>query len=594
MRHSTGETLMRASLSPPNSEEKLLPHYLRASTSSCHDFCKYGRKHAFEAKGRCPIPRLSMGSLTTLDGQSQVKNVNLGGERKKKAVIKLKPKLEPHATPDEGQKKKEVIKLEPTLEPNATPDEGPKKKEVIKLEPTLEPNATPDEGQKKKEVIKLEPTLEPNATPDEGQKKKEVIKLEPTLEPNATPDEGQKAIKDVNLVERKMKKVIKLKPTHEKNTGLSDKPRTIKQKALSPGKKIDIHVKPVIASKLKPVAAKSLSPLSLSGGRSGRRNSENSPSNLSGSLSGGRNNPSNQFNRSGGVSDRRNSGGKLVNNVSLLKVGERKALKPPLASLSPKPIVNGVASLKPVKHRDVKAAFPMNNQNKVRKAEPNDEEIIEKTLYVIEPKPENKSLEPIQRETYKNRSRPSLSSSPSLSSHEDEDSDSNGTLSEADESVSEQDKIETKNQVEVSKGGDKWRLRSGIVHPEDKECVPQKLRFRRGKVVSLQSENNGTRRLKFRQGRVVGENQNGKVALGRRSFKRKEFVESNGTDPKAQAVMLRHQDVQGKKEEKGLFNDVIEETANKLVGTRKSKVKALVGAFETVISLQESKPGTNS
>jgi hypothetical protein len=35
---------------------------------------------------------------------------------------------------------------------------------------------------------------------------------------------------------------------------------------------------------------------------------------------------------------------------------------------------------------------------------------------------------------------------------------------------------------------------------------------------------------------------------------------------------------------------VIEETASKLVESRKSKVKALVGAFETVISLQDGKP----
>jgi len=38
-----------------------------------------------------------------------------------------------------------------------------------------------------------------------------------------------------------------------------------------------------------------------------------------------------------------------------------------------------------------------------------------------------------------------------------------------------------------------------------------------------------------------------------------------------------------------LLNNVIEETASRLVAeARKSKVKALVGAFETVISLQET------
>lgn len=41
------------------------------------------------------------------------------------------------------------------------------------------------------------------------------------------------------------------------------------------------------------------------------------------------------------------------------------------------------------------------------------------------------------------------------------------------------------------------------------------------------------------------------------------------------------------KKESPMYNDVIEETASKLLEKRKNKVRALVGAFETVISLQE-------
>eukprot|EP00268_Persea_americana_P006138 TRINITY_DN12184_c0_g1_i1.p1 TRINITY_DN12184_c0_g1~~TRINITY_DN12184_c0_g1_i1.p1 ORF type:complete len:512 (-),score=129.55 TRINITY_DN12184_c0_g1_i1:841-2376(-) len=48
----------------------------------------------------------------------------------------------------------------------------------------------------------------------------------------------------------------------------------------------------------------------------------------------------------------------------------------------------------------------------------------------------------------------------------------------------------------------------------------------------------------------------------------------------------KRQDIRGKKESPA-YNDVIEETASKLVEKRKNKVRALVGAFETVISLQE-------
>ncbi|PHT93728.1 hypothetical protein T459_01610 [Capsicum annuum] len=43
-RQSTGK------LNSPDSEQDIHPHYLRASTGSCHGFCKYGRKHSSESK----------------------------------------------------------------------------------------------------------------------------------------------------------------------------------------------------------------------------------------------------------------------------------------------------------------------------------------------------------------------------------------------------------------------------------------------------------------------------------------------------------------------------------------------------------------
>ncbi|PHU26337.1 hypothetical protein BC332_04669 [Capsicum chinense] len=43
-RQSTGK------LNASDSGQDIIPHYLRASTGSCHDFCKYGRKHSSEAK----------------------------------------------------------------------------------------------------------------------------------------------------------------------------------------------------------------------------------------------------------------------------------------------------------------------------------------------------------------------------------------------------------------------------------------------------------------------------------------------------------------------------------------------------------------
>ncbi|KAH7515988.1 hypothetical protein FEM48_Zijuj10G0086700 [Ziziphus jujuba var. spinosa] len=79
-----------------------------------------------------------------------------------------------------------------------------------------------------------------------------------------------------------------------------------------------------------------------------------------------------------------------------------------------------------------------------------------------------------------------------------------------------------------------------------------------------------------------------------RSFKRRDGVDDNRTKTNPEKVVLKHQDLQGKKQEQGMFNNVIEETASKLVETRKSKVKALVGACETVFSLQDSKPSAKT
>lgn len=129
----------------------------------------------------------------------------------------------------------------------------------------------------------------------------------------------------------------------------------------------------------------------------------------------------------------------------------------------------------------------------------------------------------------------------------------------------------------------------------DENDLATKLKFKRGKVVELKSNSSGPRRLRFRRGRVLDENQDKDVKNRRRSFTRGGVDDDkDGTNDDSAKVVLRHQEVEGKKDAQGLFNNVIEETASKLVETRKSKVKALVGAFETVISLQESKPATQT
>lgn len=144
------------------------------------------------------------------------------------------------------------------------------------------------------------------------------------------------------------------------------------------------------------------------------------------------------------------------------------------------------------------------------------------------------------------------------------------------------------------------RRRSGSNQLEEKKAY--KLKFKPGRVVELKPDSDsGPRRLKFRKPRVagvVGENPKSssdgrKVSYRKRSGS--DLTGSKSVDQKSAGVVLRHQDGNERKEGQiSLFNNVIEETASKLVESRKSKVKALVGAFETVISLQDGKPTSSA
>ncbi|THU53776.1 hypothetical protein C4D60_Mb10t18000 [Musa balbisiana] len=164
-------------------------------------------------------------------------------------------------------------------------------------------------------------------------------------------------------------------------------------------------------------------------------------------------------------------------------------------------------------------------------------------------------------------------------------------IEEIESATSESSESESVN--EPSKDEQEKRARiDAVVHPEDKLSTPHKLKFRRGKIIELQSECKGLRRLRFRRGRLMSKSADDDQ-VERMNFQRSEMgAPASDPSPESKGVVLKHQDMQEKKDIQGLFNNVIEETASKLVESRRSKVKALVGAFETVISLQDSKPAS--
>ncbi|GLT78059.1 hypothetical protein SLA2020_496060 [Shorea laevis] len=508
-RNSTGKA------SSSNGGETILPHYLRASTGSCHDFCKYGRKHALEAKARSPILKRVVKKPSDTD------------------ILLVSADLP-------GRKKMPVVKHKPSSDSKSHESDIP-------------------------QTIKQEvPTRSPVSK---------------------NPTEGKV------LAERRKTSGVKFKSSSHAKTRTYDTPKTMKREreVSSSSEKVED------SSKKGSSKAKNLS-LSMKHATSLK------PESLTVK-------PISSPKFSGGISSLRKGDVKIGKMNGTSKVAVKKALPSPTASLSLKSSVNSVAGLDERKHRDLKAAFPLMNKNKIRKAEPkqpNDDEVLEKTLYVIKMETENKTLESDQNEGLSIELSPALSSSPkssslpnapSSSSYEEESQEeSEYMMSEAEYDSLSENSVENIEEADSSEEGYNGRpTKAGMVCSEDKNCQPMKLKFRRGKVVDVHSVNNNPRRLKFRRGKLLGEDQNVKVDARRRSFKRTEGVDgdTNGSEPDSQKVVLRHQDVQGKNAQ-GLFNNVIEETASKLAETRKSKVKALVGAFETVISLQDKKPSANT
>ncbi|KAK3150838.1 hypothetical protein QOZ80_3AG0238470 [Eleusine coracana subsp. coracana] len=165
-------------------------------------------------------------------------------------------------------------------------------------------------------------------------------------------------------------------------------------------------------------------------------------------------------------------------------------------------------------------------------------------------------------------------------------------FSESDESGTEYVEASINgNRDESVMASDQRPRRMAAPQLDDANETPYKLKFKRGKIVELPPDSSGPRRLKFRR-KAANEILNSQSQSARRIYRRssKDNVVPANPDVQSSGVKLRHQDAQEKKDAQGLFNNVIEETASKLVESRKSKVKALVGAFETVISLQDGKP----
>lgn len=529
--------------SSSNNGGDTIPHYLRASTGSCHDFCKYGKKHASESKSRPPIRK----KITPQSGGQIQVEILVMTERKKTLPAKLQPSLNSKTTLPESTEiiKREVLssskkatKLQPSLNSRTAVPDSP---EIIKREVSLSSKKAEQGSSNAKDKdlsAKLTASLKlKTATP-------KPTFPDPARGSSSRKLNDSKKEKESNLLAKHAPTMLKQKPVRVKLASSSSSNPSGGSSDLNTVKNSNLLTKLVTSLKPKPSAVK----------------------------------PSPPSNLSDGLSRRKNRDVKIVKRTGVsLKNSTQTALS------SPRPSLSRVGSFKARKSRSVKIASSPKKQSRLKRAEPSNDNVEEKILYVIKTEPKMKET-PVSAKNVGPTVQSSPSSSPkspsglnSLSSsfcEEDDEEEYEYTVSEENDSMAQ---------------GGEFKRKPRMVDSE-MELTCGKLNFIRGTVVDLQVEKDGPRKLRFRRGRVLGENPNVNGETRRRSFKNGDSDGERNGHTGSEKVVLRHQDVQGKKDGQGLLNNVIEETASKLVESRKSKVKALVGAFETVISLQESRP----
>ncbi|KAF3338114.1 protein FAM47C [Carex littledalei] len=483
------EKTHEGSVSPLRTLAKPSPNYLKASSGTCHDICKYGARHDLEEeKGKHVVPK------SFKKGQNH-------GERRKKTIIKLRSLSSGKIVFSE----KIEIRVAESLSSN---EKGSNPVEWQDIKSYDDASVPWTEAQNEGETMNSNSDVESNLV--ERRKKKQVLKSKeqetgfksyddasvPSTE-SQTEGEIMNRNSDVepNLVERRKKQqVLKSKEPNERETPekkelSSKKKKDSNKKPDSMKENTSLHERKATASakpKLKEVSDENI---------------------------------------------RKSAKSKAIIRTPVEKGNTNDMHKPVAAKVenSPKKRTSFFALLRSSSGRrshEGKSEKGVNRQKKGTNtaSTSSHSETKEKILHMIEPKPRK------------------ITSKPSAS-----------------KSTEEQDTLK-----------------------------PEKSTFRRGKVVERPPDPGTTKKLRFRKGRRSSENLGG-FQMGRRSFRRKGSISAGSSNSHGQVVVLRHRETEEKKGIQGLFNSIIEETVNKLVKTRKSKVKALVGAFETVISLQDGK-----
>ncbi|EYU44167.1 hypothetical protein MIMGU_mgv1a002860mg [Erythranthe guttata] len=555
-----------------NSGRNVVPHYLRASTGSCHDLCKYGGKHSFE-KAKKPLRRRIAKSLSS---EMYTVEITVSGDKKKEKVVYENSETETKnhlpdtksysRDPKTSLDKEKTVRNQPVIDTKirspVLPSPGTKSKKI--RSPDVSSPGTKSYSRKPKTSLDKEKTVKNDKTSTDTKNHSPHLPSpitksymrKPKISPNLASPDPPELVKSVSFPSKKIEGRVK-----QGSSSTDNKVSRAEKKTTYMPKQHPTAMKPV---KLKPSSSSDYSNDTRGKGK-------------------------------------RNSNEETGQNTRASIKSAKKVPEPTTAILSRKVPVIKTAYNITGRTRNPKLVLPLTAQTRIRRIKTKtstNQKIPEKTLHVIKIETKNSVLQS-KLNDHANSSLPSTSSAKSLShgktsslsSYEEEENgeieySGDGLISDSNESL-EIGKLPPVKENLQKKSLKKTR---GVVVSEEKYSSPVKLKFRSGKVVDLQSDNSGPRKLRFRRARIVGAEE-GKGALRRRILKKAGLSDAaSGAELSSEKVVLKHQDVQGKKDGQGLFNNVIEETASKLVESRISKVRALVGAFETVISLQETKP----
>lgn len=603
-RNSTGERSSKIS------NRKVVPHYLRASTGSCHDFCKYGHKHAFEEKKTHPFRKGTI--RTPIEKQNFALTASLV-ERKKTTVVTrmVSPDMKFHSSRDGSSPGAINLAYRPTMIKQLPTD----KVEVSpKCDPLPQHRAPKSEKRMNNFSSKHSPSLQSPPTKqfssfrtlksakkvekDEKPLSNFSVQSSPSVGPRPSAKKAEKAEKLRNNLSKKSSPSVGQQQAVSKSSSCFHSPQSINGRDK---RKDDMKAsRNVVATKVS-VKKVFASPTALL--------SPKPTMNINVTMKAKKNRtlkvvcPLKDQNRVQKEEMEKNDG-EIASEKTLHVIMAEK--KNHMAELAENSDVVPPVALQSVPSPEALSQSPSPSFSSHERREDDNGGISSggdgngdsESLSPYESREENDDGEGDGDGGEEGGAAEFGNDDAAAAADDDDDDDEgedveegNGYACETTGEFCNKNNVAKHNGGEAGEGSLRKTLRKGAVFSESKDPRPVKLKFKRGKVVDLQSENNGgPRRLRFRRARGMEEKHDPKSEVRRRNFKKKEpDGDGNGSNPRNENVVLKHQDMQGRKDAQGLFNNVIEETANKLVESRKSKVKALVGAFETVISLQDTK-----